>query len=69
MVNWLHHPNVTYFIILLCLMPNDFTHWRESAGTQWVKVYLQLYIVQTSIFILNAILTLMLTLRVMRLFG
>ena len=25
-----------YFIILLCLMPDDFTHQGESAATQWV---------------------------------
>ncbi len=26
-----------YFIILLCLMPDDFTHQGESAATQWVN--------------------------------
>ena len=26
-----------YFIILLCLIPNDFTRKRESAPTQWNK--------------------------------
>ena len=26
-----------YFIILLCLIPNDFTRKRESARTQWDK--------------------------------
>ena len=30
-------PHVTYFIILLCLMPEDFTHQGESAATQWVN--------------------------------
>jgi hypothetical protein len=27
-----------YFIILLCLIPNDFTHQGESVATQWVKM-------------------------------
>ena len=26
-----------YFIILLCLIPNDFTRKRESAPSQWNK--------------------------------
>jgi hypothetical protein len=26
-----------HFIILLCLIPNDFTRKRESAPTQWDK--------------------------------
>ena len=30
-------PIVPYFIILLCLMPDNFTHQRKSACTQWVK--------------------------------
>jgi hypothetical protein len=30
-------PDVPYYIILLCLMPDDFTHQGESAATQWVK--------------------------------
>jgi hypothetical protein len=29
-------PDVPYFIILLCLMPDDFTCQGESAATQWV---------------------------------
>ena len=29
--------NVPYFIILLCLMPDNFTRQRESVATQWVK--------------------------------
>ena len=29
--------HVPYFIILLCLMPDDFTPQGESAATQWVK--------------------------------
>ena len=29
--------NVSYFIILHCLMPDDFTHQGESTGAQWVK--------------------------------
>jgi hypothetical protein len=31
------HPDEPYFIILLCLTPDDFTHQGESAATQWVK--------------------------------
>jgi hypothetical protein len=31
------HPDAPYFSILLCLMPDDFTHQMESAATQWVK--------------------------------
>jgi hypothetical protein len=31
------HPDAPYFIILLCLMADDFTHQGESAGGQWVK--------------------------------
>ena len=27
-----------YFIIVLCLIPNDFTRKRESAPTQWNKM-------------------------------
>ena len=27
----------SYFIILLCLMPDDFSRQKESAATQWVK--------------------------------
>jgi hypothetical protein len=30
-------PDVPYFIILLCLTPDNFTHQGESAATQWVK--------------------------------
>jgi hypothetical protein len=30
-------PDVPYFIILLCLTPNDFTHQEESAATQWAN--------------------------------
>jgi hypothetical protein len=29
--------NVRYFIILLCLMPDDFTRQGESAATEWVN--------------------------------
>jgi hypothetical protein len=29
-------PDVPYFIILLCLTPDDFTCQGESAATQWV---------------------------------
>ncbi len=32
--------NAPYFIILLCLMPDDFTHQGESAATQWVVILL-----------------------------
>jgi hypothetical protein len=30
--------NVPYFIILLCLTPDNFTCQGESAATQWVKI-------------------------------
>ena len=30
-------PDASHFIILLCLMPDDFTRQEESAATQWVK--------------------------------
>ena len=36
------HPDAPYFIILLCLMPDDFTHQGESAATQWVVIFLTL---------------------------
>jgi hypothetical protein len=29
-----------YFIILLCLMPDDFTRQGESACAEWVKQYI-----------------------------
>ena len=37
------HPDMLYFsillcLILLCLMPDDFTHQVESAATQLVKL-------------------------------
>jgi hypothetical protein len=28
------HPEMPYFIILLCLMPDDFIHQEDSAATQ-----------------------------------
>ena len=31
--------DTAYFIILLCLIPNDFTRQMESAATQWVNDY------------------------------
>jgi hypothetical protein len=31
-------PDVPYFNILLCLMPDDFTRHEESATTQWVSI-------------------------------
>jgi hypothetical protein len=31
-------PDVPYFIILLCLMPDDFTCQGESAASQWVTL-------------------------------
>ena len=34
--NFALHPNVLYFIILLFLMPHNFSCKGESAGTQWV---------------------------------
>ena len=30
-------PDVTYFIITLCLTPDDSTRQRKSADTQWVE--------------------------------
>ena len=35
--NPLSGKNAPYFIILLCLMPDGFTHQGESAATQWVN--------------------------------
>jgi hypothetical protein len=32
------HPDVPHFIILFCLMPDDFTRQGECAATQWVKI-------------------------------
>jgi hypothetical protein len=34
--NWLR-PNALYFIMLLCLTPDDFTRKWESTGAQWVN--------------------------------
>ena len=31
------HSNAPYFIILLCLIPDDFTRQEESASAQWVS--------------------------------
>jgi hypothetical protein len=31
------HPDVPYFIILLCLTPDNFAHQGERAATQWVN--------------------------------
>jgi hypothetical protein len=31
------HPDAPYFIILLCLTADNFTHQGESAGAQWVN--------------------------------
>jgi hypothetical protein len=31
------HPDVPYFIILLCLTPDNFILQGESAATQWVN--------------------------------
>jgi hypothetical protein len=33
-------PDAPYFIILLCLMPDNFTRQGESAATQWVNIWL-----------------------------
>jgi hypothetical protein len=35
--------NVPYFIILLCLMPDNFTRQGESAATQWVNQTLPMH--------------------------
>jgi hypothetical protein len=32
--------NAPYFVILLCLMPDDFTRQGENAATQWVNIVL-----------------------------
>ena len=32
--------NASYFVILLCLMPDDFTRQGENAATQWVNIVL-----------------------------
>jgi hypothetical protein len=41
-------PDAPYFIILLCLTPDDFTRQGESATTQWVKkVFSWLLFLQT----------------------
>jgi hypothetical protein len=31
-------PDAPYFVILLCLTPDNFTRQGESAATQWVKL-------------------------------
>ena len=31
------HPDAPYFIVLLCLTQDDFTHQGKSAATQWVN--------------------------------
>jgi hypothetical protein len=31
------HPDVPYFIILLCLTPDNFTHLLESPANHWVN--------------------------------
>jgi hypothetical protein len=33
------HPHASYFSILLCLTPDDFTRQVESAATQWVNYF------------------------------
>ena len=47
------HPDAPYFSILLCLMPDDFTHQVESAATQWAKQHLMFCLLR-SVFISNA---------------
>jgi hypothetical protein len=37
-----------YFIILLCLTPDDFTRQGERAATQWVKIELLNYVIAIS---------------------
>jgi hypothetical protein len=37
------HPDVPYFSMLLCLMPDNFTRQVESAATQWVKIWVNKY--------------------------
>jgi hypothetical protein len=36
-------PWCTFFIILLCLMPDDFTRQVESAATQWVNDWYEVH--------------------------
>jgi hypothetical protein len=36
-VNPFKSGNASHFIILLCLMPDDFTRQGESAATHWVN--------------------------------
>jgi hypothetical protein len=31
------HPDMPYFSILLCLIPDNFTRQVKSAATQWVN--------------------------------
>jgi hypothetical protein len=30
------YPDTPYFIMFLCRTPDNFTHHKESAATQWV---------------------------------
>ena len=32
------HPDAQYFIISLCLMPDNFTRQGENAATQWINI-------------------------------
>jgi hypothetical protein len=36
-VEFIFHNIAPYFIVLLCLTPDNFTHQEVSAGAQWVK--------------------------------
>ena len=36
-LKWQCAPDAPYFIILLCLTPDDFTRQEESAANQWVN--------------------------------
>jgi hypothetical protein len=38
-VGILLNPNAPYFIILLCLMPDNLTGQGETSGAQWVSTF------------------------------
>ena len=43
-------PDAPYFIILLCLTPDDFTCQGESAATQWVNQTISAHVHPTLLF-------------------
>jgi hypothetical protein len=48
-------PDVPYFIILLCLTPDDFTRHGESAATQWVTSRFNLASIQPGFHVVDYI--------------